>query len=448
MVPGQTLFVQFFAEAKVFAQLCPRDYLHSTCDEQILQMTQIINTLYVVLLGVQLACGGAFDRMGGRFCGAAGSLVVAGSYLGIALMVHLIDLMPALGTIFSNIIMLLVAAADIGAWLNNYAIMGMIWHYAAKQKLVFALMNAAYQVGALYTMGAEWIMGRYDISLPCLLVGWTCLQLLSTVVLWRVTPGRHEYFAEAEKVLGVPLPRENKHLYDSALDSWQILGMDAWAHALLGVTVTLGSVYTSFYMSVVIPFGRDLFGSEVAARRLGDMCALANGLMSLAIVPILCVLGDRYGFTAFVNLQLVVLIMFSATFWVDSWTAAMIAVSSNVAYTSINYMISGSWFVFFSPPNRIGMMTGLWSFISALLFIVIQSAITEWSQELPQGLDRFLRPLVVCGGLAIISAAYFCVAFARASPFPAQPRRSLEDEALGLSLKVAGRTLTVYGSSF
>lgn len=448
IIPGQMLFMQFFADAEVFSELCvDRQALapKRTCDEQMLQMTQIINTLYVLMLGVQLACGGIFDQMGGRFCGAAGSILVALSYIGIAVTVHFVQILPNRNIMLSNMVMQFVAIADIGAWLNNFAMMGLLWQYPTQQKLVFAMMNAAYQVGSLHTCLAAWIMKTFHVSLPRLMIGWAVVQTATTVVLWKVTPGRDEYFAQAEKFLGMPLPRFDRSLTDTAKAAWDILRMDGWHHTKLCWTSSLGQAYVCFYMSVVISFGRHLFGSDHAGRTLGELCALVNGVVSLAIAPMLGILGDRFGFASFVNLQFVFLVTFSCTYWVSSWPATVLAASSVAAYTSINYMVAGSWFVHFSPPNRMGMVSGLWSFFSAVLWSLLSWLLTSWSQSLPDSIARFTRPLHFAAVLALTSSLLFCVSFARSSPFPLRPRRSAQDIIMGLTQKDVGRTVTVYG---
>lgn len=442
IVPGQTLFVQFFAEANVFRELCSPGDTGQYCDYQILYMTQIISSFYVLMLGVQFACGGLFDIAGGRICGAVGSIVVAVSYFGIAAMVALIDIAPAYVTLWSYIVMLCVAVADIGAWLNNFALMGMIWHYPSRQKLVFALMNAAYQMGSIYAIGAQYTMGKFQISLAQLMAAWAVLQLVATICLWYSVPSVVSYQQQAEKVLGMPLPKKEKASMQNVTAAWQTLQLDWWPHTLLAWTLTFGNVYVFLYVACTLPFGTALYGDATSGASLSTFSALANGLVSVAMAPLLGYLGDRYGFDIFVQMQFGLLLLFSCTFWVPVWAFSYIAVISSVCYTSVNYMMSGSWFVKFSPANRLGLVMGVWYLLSSILFIALQTFLITWAIRLPQGLTRYMIPLSLAGELAVFSAAFFVGNFFFASPFPQKPRLLAGDDE---SIILKGAVMYHYG---
>lgn len=444
IVPGQTLYVQFFAEAHVFQELCPPDSTGKYCDFQILHMTEIIGCFYVVMLGAQFACGGLFDAAGGRLCGALGSIVVALSYFGIAAMVALIQYFPEHVTICSYMVMLFVAVADIGAWLNNYALMGMIWHYPDRQKLVFALMNAAYQMGSIYALVAQRLMMNYSISLASFMAAWAVLQLVLTPLLWFSVPSLQSYHLQAEKVLRMPLPKKEKASWKNMITAYETLMLDWWPHTLLCVVLSWGNVFVFFYLSSLLPFGDSLFGELEAGSYLSTSSALINGLVSVAMAPVLGELGDRYGFGVYVNLQFILLIIFSCTVWVPIWAFTYIAGISAASYTSVNYMMSGAWFVNFSPPNRIGLVMGVWYLENSLIYVVTQVFVISWAMSLPAGANRYKIPMAFAGELAIFSSAFFIWTFYHSNPLPAKPRLLPEDDE-SMLLNQPGLTVGRYG---
>lgn len=439
IIPGQALFVQFFADAHTFAELCPSG--QAPCDIQMLHMNKIIGSFYVLMIGMQFACGGLFDLFGGRVCGILGSAIVSLSYLGIALMMVLLQTLPAQSYVWSNLVMFGVAIADTGAWLNNYALLGMIWHYPSHQKLVVALLNAAYQVGSLYALMAGRIMVGFNLTLPQLMAGWACVQMLASLVLRFTVPSHSEYLLQAQLISGVAPPNKSETGYDNVRAAWDILMMDWWPHTLLAFTCVFGQAFTFYYTTTIIPFGTYLLGSVEAGKQMGNFGALANGIVCLISAPFLGFSGDRFGFAAFMQIQLFALIVFTITFWVGTWPFACVAVVSGVVYTVTNFNVSSFWFVHFAPPNRMGLVLGLWYLLSSLIFFVLQFSMLTWSSNLPDGIERFMLPLVLLGALAVFSALFFEFYFMTYPIFPERPRVWAEDESMqGLNVQA-----TVYG---
>lgn len=197
---------------------------------------------------------------------------------------------------------------------------------------------------------------------------------------------------------------------------------------MLCTVVIFGNTLVFFYMSIAVPLGRHLFGSTEAGKWLGDVCALSNGIVGMTFAPWLGILVDRYGFGLLVYSQLLLLYIFVLTFWIPTSWAAIIACVSNVAYTSLSYTSYSSWFIYFAPPNRLGMVSGVWflgmSFISAIVTI----GLTSWSSIIPPGVNRFFWPLAADGAAALISMTMFCLSYYLQSPFPEAPRLLKEDE--------------------
>lgn len=438
IIPGQNVFVAMLADENVFLSLCsdPQQTLLTppTCTRQIVYMTRILTLLNAVILAVQLLCGRCFDLFGGQACGILGCVVVALAYAAIAFFLFLVSAAPDFADTWSIIIMVSIAIADTGAWLNNYALMGMVYHYPKHQKLVFALMNAAYQMGSLYAIGSQYIVATFKISLSQVFAGWSVFILLSAVPLRFCVPSHDEYLQEAEKNLETRATHIWKEtFFDNVENAWRILKIDWKQHAGIGMTMTLGNVYTTLYVYLSVPYGQELFKSHEAGYQLADIWALGNGIITVALMPLISRAGDIWGFRIFIDLMLVFLVVFSCTVWVQSWTAAAIAVVSNVAYTCVSYMMIGIWFLYFSPPERLGMVTGLYYFLSSMAYIILQFLLLTWISHLSHGTIQYNIPLALAGELAIGSAICFYLAFAWSPPFPSQVRtlESLQEKENG-----------------
>ncbi|CAE8634853.1 unnamed protein product [Polarella glacialis] len=147
IVPGQTVFIELFVNAGVFEDVC---FLHEEelgCDGQYLQMTAMLNLASISTMVVQILFGGAFDAWGGQICAALGSAAVALGFLSISVLVLLIPFWPAANQSLSYAVIASIILTDCGAYLNSYAMVGLVWHYPKHQGLIMSLMNATYQAG-------------------------------------------------------------------------------------------------------------------------------------------------------------------------------------------------------------------------------------------------------------------------------------------------------------
>lgn len=246
-----------------------------------------------------------------------------------------------------------------------------------------------------------------------------------------VVPSQTEYYTEAERVLGMQLSRPDGDatFSDRVKAAWTVLRMDSLPHSEMCVAVSFGAAFTRFHLSVAVPLAQDLFGSADAGRQIGVWVAALNCTLSIAIGLLLGVCGDRFGFGIFVKLQLLGLVICLGTCWTRSWVAAVTAVASNIGYTSVEYMVSGiAWFIHFSPPNRIGMVTSVFNLFSTVMLLILQILMTSASQMMPEGLSRYVEPLVVSGLLACGTAGYFCIRFITVNPFPATQRLLQRDD--------------------
>ncbi|CAE8670914.1 unnamed protein product, partial [Polarella glacialis] len=309
IVPGQTVFIELFVNAGVFEDVC---FLHEEelgCDGQYLQMTAMLNLASISTMVVQILFGGAFDAWGGQICAALGSAAVALGFLSISVLVLLIPFWPAANQSLSYAVIASIILTDCGAYLNSYAMVGLVWHYPKHQGLIMSLMNATYQAGAFFAILVEWTVDSFQVALPVPLLGWALTQALVTSLLWHIVPTQAEYFARAELVLGIPLPRHHDeqsldYFCRKVKDAVGILKLDIWPHTMLGIAFVFSTATLNFYMSTAVPFGTSLLGSKQAGKEFGTLCTTINGIIGLTLGPFSGSLIDWFGLGLIVYSQL------------------------------------------------------------------------------------------------------------------------------------------------
>lgn len=414
IIPGRTLFSEFFANAGVFGHICKSEHQELGCDEQYLQIGMVLNLASVVVLMSGVLIGDAFDRLGGQICAVVGSLMVAVAFALIAMLVLLIPVFPSHNILLSYTTMCLVLLADIGANLNSFALLGLIWHYPDHQSLISSLVNATYLAGAFFAVGVEYVILIYKVSFAVPMISWSMAQVLVCVWLWQVIPSKAEYTQQAKLILGLPVQvLDGNDLWSKTKLACSILRCDLFAHFMLALSFVGGQTVGFYYQAIAIPFATALFDSKKEGEEFGTMCSFINGICGILVIPFVGWLADYLGLGAAIVAQVLLPAVFGFTCTLTSWSFATITAASACSYTCICFLLMNRWILYFSPPNRVGMVMGIFQAVTASLVYVFA---------------EIGSILVICSFCSVAAGTTFGLYYFIVRPCPPFPRLLPEDE--------------------
>lgn len=306
---------------------------------------------------------------------------------------------------------------------NNWAIMSLMWRYPKYLALIYSLTAAAYQAGAVLPVVINAFV-QMGVSLATALLIMAAAQLVICPALMASIPTQQEFLDDAEKVLGIPAaPRKSP--YAQMIQSWQILGLDAWQHVLLCLDLAAGAAYASFYVNYIVPYATYLLhGSKaVEGNTAANLSLYMTAIIGTVSSLILATLSDKTSFALLVASQLFLLALFSGTLFIPSWPAVWVAVAANAAYNSINSTLQGAWAQRFAPPERVGMSVGIICLAVSLGTQAIAQVFISMSYSMNPGVARFQLPLAIMGLAAMCVSFVWCVVYYYTKPIPAVPHK-------------------------
>ena len=213
--------------------------------------------------------------VGALFC-AIGMLMVSGSVVGAA---------AGHDAQTSYLFLMGTFICDFGSLLNSFSFMGLIWHFPGKQTVVLSLINATYQASALLPMVVQAAMEQYHFTLSSIMFAWTGVVFATVYFCWLLTPSQAEYYQQAKKVLGMPLPKPPTELKPCEMMSRciEVLQQHRQDHWVSGFTLSLGFLVTQWYP---FPFFSSRFPYTVTNPKTGCPCCHMPGSRGL-IMPLL-----------------------------------------------------------------------------------------------------------------------------------------------------------------
>ena len=69
------------------------------------------------------------------------------------------------------------------------------------------MINSTYQASAMLPIVAQAIMDHFGLTLSNIMLTWTVMVVACIYLCWLFTPTQAEYYQQAKKVLGMPLPK-------------------------------------------------------------------------------------------------------------------------------------------------------------------------------------------------------------------------------------------------
>eukprot|EP00411_Alexandrium_monilatum_P019910 CAMPEP_0175251430 /NCGR_PEP_ID=MMETSP0093-20121207/35659_1 /TAXON_ID=311494 /ORGANISM="Alexandrium monilatum, Strain CCMP3105" /LENGTH=729 /DNA_ID=CAMNT_0016545695 /DNA_START=42 /DNA_END=2231 /DNA_ORIENTATION=+ len=425
LVPGMSVFVDLFAWAGVFRSSCGG--AAAVCDEQYMILSGVFNTASVMTLFGLLPIGLVFDRHGARTCAVGGAgLVCAGLAV---LQIPVLGAQAGCDEWTSWLFPVGLLVTDVGALLNSQCMLGAVWHFPNRQSFVISLSNSSYQAASLLPMFLQVLMEHLGLSLASALGVYAAAVAMAACVCLIYTPTQAEFFAEAKRVLGIPLPPANKDL-----GCWGVLRRGnevVWRrfddHRWAIFVSSLGVPFGLLYQSLSGDYGSKLFGSPEAGKRLAQLYAVTNAVIGGAIAPLGIVFIDRLG-VQFLLVTVAVLNGGALAFVArPSWDAQTLTCFCSVATLAVFLTFMTKYVLIFAPPNRLGVVQGLLMAYAMLWNLPIVAAFEGWMNALPDGLGRFSLPFTTAAGLGLLGLCITTLRFCLVG-FPETPELLPEDE--------------------
>lgn len=426
LLPGQSLFVEMFADSGVFMSSCADG--KTGCTDQVLFLTSIFGAGQSLAYGFSAPIGLLFDRWGPNVTGvvgailcAVGLLMVSGSVLGAV---------AGYDAQTSYLFLIGIFTCDFGSLLNSFSFMGLIWHFPGKQTVVLALINSTYQASAMLPIVAQAIMHRFGLTLSNIMLTWTVMVVACIYCCWLFTPTQAEYYQQAKKVLGMPLPKPPKKMKpcDMLSRGVKVLRQHRQRHAVSAICLAVGLMLPLMYSALAAPYGTVLFGHKSDGNRLADINVLCTTIVGLALGPSVGNFADIFGLQAIVVILALLQGMSVGLMGLASWPAQILCAAALVLFMSLWAILITRYILLYSPPNRIGAVNGVFSLGVTLIGMPMQLTGFWVTSILPSGLDAYWLPMFVVGSTGTLGLAAYSIYFHKFPP-PSSPVLLPEDES-------------------
>jgi len=429
ILPGQALFVKLFAEAGIYGSVCHHHGHEGEpgCKDQFLVLTGLFQTGAGLAAGFLAPIGLFFDRWGAQLVGtvgtatcAVGLLFIWGSAVGAA---HGLD------SSTSYLFVIGVITSDFGSMLNSFSFMGLIWHFPGRQARVLALINATYQISAFLPVVMQAVMDATGVPMSDILLIWALAIAILVCPSWFLIPAQTEYYDQAKKVLGMPLPRPPKEIkpFEMMSRAWNVLQQNPCEHFCCGAALSFGYALPSFYISMAAAYGQALFGHEKDGERLAEVCVLATGIVGLAMGPFAGGIADRFGLPAFILFLAFLLLTSGSTLCLRSWPAQIVCAGCMVLFNLLFNLFISKYLLMYSPPNRFGTVQGVFTLVVVLAALPWSMSGMGVTAVLPQGVDAYRIPMLVFAITGTIAMAMYAWYYLR-NPAPEVPILLPDDE--------------------
>eukprot|EP00929_Paragymnodinium_shiwhaense_P072673 TRINITY_DN3688_c3_g1_i1.p1 TRINITY_DN3688_c3_g1~~TRINITY_DN3688_c3_g1_i1.p1 ORF type:complete len:799 (-),score=199.56 TRINITY_DN3688_c3_g1_i1:131-2527(-) len=472
LLPGQSLFVPMFADAGVYGAICKDHDRHDAqhgdrskgkkshkhkddddgnaagdCKEQFLAITAVFQTGSVLAVTFLAPIGVLYDRWGAQKTGTFGAVLCSLGLLGVWAAVA--GASAGYDQYTSWVFVAGILACDFGSMLNSFSFYGMIWHFPGNQAFVLSLINATYQVGAFLPLLFGAMMDKFGLPLSDLLLGYAIVVAGVIVVCWKLVPTQEEYYKEAKRALGMPLPRPPKelNLWNMFSRAWLVLRQNTCDHVMSGISICFAYCLPSMYAALAAPYGEALFGTKADGKWLAEMFVSCNGLVGLALSPLSGVASDYFGFNFFIVSLGLVLFVASATLGIPDRRAQTVCAVCLVFWMSVFNLFISRYLLKYSPPNRFGTVQGVYVFVlmtvSAPLTMISLGSI----EVLPEGPNAYRIPMWTSGITGALCMVVYACYYIK-NPPPEVPHLLPDDEeelARGFGCKTLDEVLEVVG---
>ena len=412
ITPGAVIFNDLFAEAGMYEGTCKVDG-SIPCKEQYLAISGVLQGLGGLIYLAMLPGGMVLDSVGARTCGIVGALTLS---------VGVMILAVATAMRGDILFVLAVVIVDMGSLVNNFAFYGFLWHLPGWQALIVALSNGSIQVAALLPLLLKLAMQSFKLSLPIALLCYAVVGCGSAGLCWFAVPSQAEFYQQAKRVLGIPVPRplgvQWRQFREAVLSGHSIMKTSResfWMVLVIGV----GQLSMSAYSSQAVPFGQELFHSKADGERLGDMYAKVTACVGALGTSLIGTMVDCLGLQALAlgNILSILLILFLLD--IPTWNAQVTCISCSAFYMNSFVLYLLRWMAFIAPPHRFGILQGLGVVYMFGSLIPMSIGMVVWmgSFDDAAGIERYVIPMRSAGVAGVIGWSFISVRLFR-MPLP------------------------------
>ena len=123
------------------------------------------------------------------------------------------------------------------------------------------MINSTYQASAMLPIVAQAIMDHFGLTLSNIMLTWTVMVVACIYLCWLFTPTQAEYYQQAKKVLGMPLPKPPKTMKpcDMLSRGVKVLRQHRQEHAVSAICLAFGLIMPLMYSALAAPYGTVLF---------------------------------------------------------------------------------------------------------------------------------------------------------------------------------------------
>lgn len=418
ITPGQTVFTPLLADAGLFASVCSEELSTGSvssastlapprCDKQDILIASIFSSLNLISLIGLLPAGIVYDALGARKVSIIGTFLLASGLLVLAAVLALAPQLPTATQMafFASA----VICVDAGSLMQNFGFYGLLFHLPGWQALVIGLSIGCTSVAAVVPVVLSELMEATGISLGPALCGYSLVVCSSAATLALTVPRQPEFFAQAQRVLGIPVPQLDAslgRLRKSLRAAWRVLRVRPGEHFLVYAALVLGNFAVMVYASLAVSFGSALFGDKEEGRSLGKFYAGALAWIGMFVAPLCGVVIDFAGLPTFfgciaIGSGVVAFFCGEAT-----WGAQATAAIAAAFFAGTFVLIPTKYVVLFSPPQRFGTVQGLFIVLQFVILLPSFGAAFAIFLTGPEAslLTKYIRFTQICG---VLSAVYW-----------------------------------------
>lgn len=426
ILPGQAVFVKLFVQAGIYGGACTDGNMG--CEAQFLEVSALFTFGTFLSLAIMAPVGIVFDRWGSQVSGTVGTAMCATGLLILwfSIVCARSEMFSAAGWCFVPGVLL----TDIGSFLNSFSSFGLVWHFPGKQALFTALIMSTYQFSAFFPLFIEACMAHLGVSFAGCMLTWCCLAFFMTYLCWVYMPSQKEYYAKAEEVLGMPLPKPPKELqiWTMLKKAFEVMYVDMRDHLACAASVSFAWILPGLYAVLCAAYSAELFPGTDAGDKLASTFVLWTGIIGTIVVPLTSHIIDTLGLHSLIYTLAFLQALTLMTVGVKSWACQEVTQVALILWLSLFNVMMNRYMLCYAPPNRFGTVTGFFTSLTVIcLAVPLEIGAFGALAILPPGLESFRKVFVFSGLLGTVASFAYSIYFRR-NPPPEDPRLLQDDE--------------------
>eukprot|EP00927_Polykrikos_kofoidii_P038987 TRINITY_DN33431_c0_g1_i1.p1 TRINITY_DN33431_c0_g1~~TRINITY_DN33431_c0_g1_i1.p1 ORF type:complete len:798 (-),score=133.80 TRINITY_DN33431_c0_g1_i1:30-2423(-) len=391
LIPGASMFVTLFADAGVFKSACGAGHI-GHCKEQDDNVANCFITASSTMLLVLLPIGIIFDRRGGKYCSCMGAAVA--SFGVLLLIVTVLGAKLGYDSYTSYLLVWGLAVTDFGAMMNSFSLFGLVWHFSDRQTLLICLQVGTYQIASILPILFTSCMRLTGATFLHMLFALMTFCVFGIFVCHAFAPSREEYYTEARRALGIPIPKPKPiTILGAGKQGCQMLGFNKLDHALFasGLGLAYGGILV--YTTNLGDYSAYLLDSDDARYSMPQLFSLVNAVVGSCVLPLLTFVIDMFSYSSEAMIVLSFASMCGVSIFVDnpSFEAQSLCIGCASFFSSSVQVIASKYVIKYVAPTVVATATAVLCFF-LVPFMCPSYAVFSWMggddvQKMPYALS-------------------------------------------------------------